>query len=279
MKAVTAYRLSEDNNKFFDGIGDQMNTYLERNEFKPCQKLEIYSHGFIKTPSNEFCTSVMGSHHFIYQRQDKILPASVINDFVKDKIESIFDLEGRKVGRKERKDIKDELMFELLPKAFTKKIQVPCFIKGDKIFIGCSSTKRAEEICSLVRDSMGNLPILPLERISLDELAKSYEEGDIIPLDKIKLVQAKGGATSSHKHIPVFSDEVRTAFDAGMSVEEIAIEYKENFSATYTTSRQLKSLKLSDEIKFEAQDGCETEADLWQATQIILSDVIGEFYG
>ena len=54
------------------------------------------------------------------KRQEKVLPAAVINEFLNEKVEAIQDAEGRTVGRKERQSLKDDVMMELLPKAFTR---------------------------------------------------------------------------------------------------------------------------------------------------------------
>ena len=171
MKSITAYQLSEDKKDFFDKIsgdlGADLNEYFKRAEFNPCQKLQHYSCGFIKNQNGELCTTLMGAHHFVFQREDKILPASVVNDFVNDKIEEISNGEARRVSRAEKRGIKDEVICLLLPKAFTKRTQVECIIKGDKLFIGSATTKMAEQVCSTIRDALGNLPVIPLEPINL----------------------------------------------------------------------------------------------------------------
>ena len=63
-----------------------------------------------------------------------------------------------------------------------------------------------------------------------------------------------------------------------MVVDQVAIEYKDSFAATYNTNRQLRSFKLSDDLKDKAQDGAEKMPEVWQATRIILADVLSEFY-
>jgi len=276
MKSVTVYQIEESKQGDVEGI--DFDQAFESLKFTPCGNLDLRRDGFIETPCGELATRLMGATHFVYQREDKILPASVIKDHVEEKIKVIFDQEGRRVSRKERGGIKDEIIFELLPRAFTRKSQVPCFIAGGKIFIGTSSANRAEEIISKVREALGSFPCLPIERVNLDELARNGEDGKIIAQEKIKLVQVKGEATSTNKHLPVDSAEITALMDSGMSVEEIGILYDDKFSATYTAGRVLKSFKLSDDIKDQASDGCETTAELWQNTQVLIAGALGDFY-
>lgn len=252
---------------------------FEQCKFEPCGKLDVSRSGFINTPCNELVTELMGAAHFVFQREDKILPASVVKDHLDQRCNDIAEREGRRVSRKEREGIKDEIIFELLAKAFTKKTQVPCFIKDGKVFVGVSTAKRAEEVISKIREALGSFPVLPLESVDLDQLARNGEHGKITAQDKIKLVQVKGCATSTNKHLAVDSAEITALMDSGMSVEEIGICYDDKFSATYTKARTLKSFKLADDVKEEATCEAETVAELWQNTQVLIAGVLVEFYG
>ena len=51
------------------------------------------------------------------RREDKVLPASVIRDFVELKVAEIEDKELRKVGRKEKLALKEQITDDLLPRA------------------------------------------------------------------------------------------------------------------------------------------------------------------
>ncbi|MFH7376134.1 recombination-associated protein RdgC, partial [Pseudomonas syringae pv. tagetis] len=60
--------------------------------------------------------------------EDKILPAAVVNDLLERKLEEIEEKEGRRPGGRERKRMKDDLLHELLPRAFVKSSRNDAFI-------------------------------------------------------------------------------------------------------------------------------------------------------
>ena len=56
--------------------------------------------------------------------EDKILPSSVVNDALGKKIAEYENKEGRKLGGKARKRLKEDLVHELLPRAFVKPMRL-----------------------------------------------------------------------------------------------------------------------------------------------------------
>ena len=145
MKRITAYRLVSDKSDFFKDI--DLEPYLKNRLFEPVQKIEYKSVGFVNTPAGELVSKIMGRHHFSVQYEERILPPAVVKAEVEDRIEKSGAMY---VGRKERRHIRDEVIFDFLPKSFTKKNKVDCFISGDMFFVAASSNQ-AEYICSALR--------------------------------------------------------------------------------------------------------------------------------
>jgi recombination associated protein RdgC len=54
------------------------------------------------------------------QREQRLLPGSVVTERVDELAEQIEHQTGRKPGKKARKDLKEQAAHELLPRAFTK---------------------------------------------------------------------------------------------------------------------------------------------------------------
>lgn len=51
----------------------------------------------------------------------KLLPASVVKQFADDRAKLIEENEGRKVGRKEMRELREAMTIELLPRAFIRR--------------------------------------------------------------------------------------------------------------------------------------------------------------
>ncbi len=80
-----------------------------------------------------------------------------------DRIESleqkkIANLKGRKT------DIKDDVVMNLLPRAFSKNQHTALWIdtENNLVHVDAASSKRAEDALALLRKSLGSLPVVPL---------------------------------------------------------------------------------------------------------------------
>ena len=126
---------------------------LEKGQFKPCNSQELDSYGW---------TSPMGRHGenlhhsgsgFILlcaKKEERILPASVIRDFVMDRVNTIEDEQARKVRKKERDEIKDDVMMELTPKAFTRSSLTYGLLAPEQgyLLVDAGSAKTSDHLCN-----------------------------------------------------------------------------------------------------------------------------------
>ena len=93
---------------------------------KPVGPLELSSRGFI-TPlgqhGDQCCQRQDAALWLAIGGEDKLLPGAVVNDLLQKKLASIEEKEGRKPGGRTRKRLKDELITELLPRAFVRPVR------------------------------------------------------------------------------------------------------------------------------------------------------------
>jgi recombination associated protein RdgC len=142
---------------------------LGEHRSEPCQRLESARYGFVSpfsgSPDGVLVHSAAGHMLFTFQIEEKVLPSSVVRDAVQEKVEAIQTEEGRTVFRKERAQIKDEVMLDLLPRAFTKKTHINAFITASRkyLVINTASHPKAEDLMSWLRTALGTLPALPLK--------------------------------------------------------------------------------------------------------------------
>ena len=88
--------------------------------------------------------------------------------------------EGRKVTRKEKTALKEQVTENLLPRAFVRsqKIDLWWDIRGQMIGINASSRTRAEDILDLLRETLGSLKVTPLSSQTLPIRAMTTWLGD-----------------------------------------------------------------------------------------------------
>ncbi|RYZ86873.1 MAG: recombination-associated protein RdgC, partial [Moraxellaceae bacterium] len=92
---------------------------LEALAFKPCGNLDPMRYGFVPPLGRngvELVHVTDGNLMVCAKKQEKIVPGGVVKDALEEKISEI-KTQGRSVGRKERQELKDEILFSLLPRA------------------------------------------------------------------------------------------------------------------------------------------------------------------
>ena len=96
------------------------------------------------------------------KREEKLLPATVVREQLEEKIAVIEAEQDRKVYRKERLSLKDEIVQDCLPRAFTRSAHIYAYIdvKANWIFVDAASAARAEELLNVLRECIGSFPVL-----------------------------------------------------------------------------------------------------------------------
>lgn len=86
------------------------------------------------------------------QFNERILPGKVRDEFLAERLKQFEDREGRKMNKKDYAVLKEEVEFELLPKAFIRRSQVPVlfFCRQRMVMICTSSAKRAGDAAAML---------------------------------------------------------------------------------------------------------------------------------
>jgi recombination associated protein RdgC len=121
---------------------------------------EPYEYGSYKKMVNE----VHGYNFFKLNIQDKLIPAAVVDREVSKRVKKIEKEQDRKVGKKERTSIKDEVIFEFLPKAFVVESSIEAFIDIENrlLVVDTSSASKADLLVSFLRKTFGSLDCFPI---------------------------------------------------------------------------------------------------------------------
>lgn len=259
-KNLRLYRLNEP----FKHSPEALNDMLSAHMFAPCGKLDVMRQGFVPPlgrHSELLVHAIPGYTMVSLKRQEKILPAGVVKEALEERVQQISEKEGRRVTRKERDGMKDELVFELLPKAFVKNAVDYAYFAHQQqyIVLNCGSASRAEALLSKLREAIGSLPCVPVSAKSpvpsvltrwLTEAPDSgFELGD-----ECELRAAKDERVVRCKKQDLTADEVLNHIQAGMTVNKLAVDWQEAVSCVIDEELAIKRLRFSDEIKEKAGD-------------------------
>lgn len=94
--------------------------------------------------------SVGGELLLKLQIETKTVPAQALREVVDEKVKALEDQTGRKVGRKQKKELQQDAELELLPKAFPKRVAILGWIDRTNglLIVDTVSQSKADEFVS-----------------------------------------------------------------------------------------------------------------------------------
>ncbi|MGQ0619722.1 MAG: recombination-associated protein RdgC [Panacagrimonas sp.] len=132
----------------------------------PCTGLTAQSQGWVAPRDGAALVCSQGRQLlFALSVETKLLPSSVVKDATLAKAAQIETRMGFKPGKKQMREIKEQVTAELLPRAFSKRRMTRAWIDATAgwLIVDSSSAKRAEELATLLRETLGELSIEPLD--------------------------------------------------------------------------------------------------------------------
>lgn len=262
---LLVYRLTQDIP--FDA--EALETALLAKPARSCASQELSTYGFIapfgKGPDAPL---VHASGDFLLiaaRKEERILPGSVVRDALKDKVDEIEAEQMRKVYKKERDQLKDDIVQTFLPRAFIRKSATFAAIapKQGLILVDSASAKRAEDLLSTLREAIGSLPVRPLTvkiapSATLTDWVKVQQAApDFHVLDECELRDThEDGGVVRCKRQDLTSDEIQLHMSSGKQVTQLSLAWQDKLSFVLDDKLVVKRLRFEDLLQDQAeQDG------------------------
>lgn len=239
----------------------ELSRRLSRRPFQPCRPNQPVSSGWVAALSDDATDFVhkSGDYWLIrLQRDERLLPASVIRSEVNSRIQEIQTGQGRPVKRKERLDIADEVTQDLMPRAFTKSQHLEALINDREgwVWVNTASAARAEELLSLLREALGNLPVVipdtqksPVVVMSQWLLNGGLPEGLSLGGDvDLEDPQEEGGVVRV-RGMYLESDEIRRHIESGKQAVRLALSWQDQVDFVVDKDLSLRRIRFGDELK------------------------------
>ncbi|MFT6287530.1 MAG: recombination associated protein RdgC [Alcanivorax sp.] len=261
-KNVRAYRLTQP----FTQTPEQLSEQLQQREFAPCTPSQPMSMGWVPPVGGEEAALVHaagGRFLLKLKREEKLLPSTVVREQLEERVTEIEQQEARKVYRKERLDLKDEIIQDCLPRAFSRSSAVHAYIdiRAKWIFVDSASASRAEELLNLMRDCIGTFPVVlpqvnnaPLTSMTNWLLHSDMPEGFELGTECELRELGEDGGVVRCRGVDLLSEEVETHLHAGKQVARLALHWDERLSLILAEDLCLRRLKFADELMKENED-------------------------
>ena len=240
---------------------NELSQRLSRRPFQPCRPSQAVSSGWVAALSDEASDFVHKSGEYWLirlRREERLLPPSVIRSEVNARIEEIQTGQGRRVQRKERLDITDEVTQDLMPRAFTRSQHLEALINDREgwVWISTSSASRAEEMLSLLREGLGNLQVTIPDTQKSPSIIMSHwllngglPEGMTLGGDvDLEDPREEGGVVRARGML-LESDEIRRHVDSGKHVVRLSLDWEGQVDFVIDKDLSIRRLRFSDELR------------------------------
>jgi len=236
----------------------QLDTLLAEVPLKPVGPLELSSRGFVSPFGRndpELSHRIGDAVWVTVGGEDKLLPSAVVNDLLGKKLAEIEQKEGRKPGGRTRKRIKEDLVHELLPRAFVRPVRSDAMLDLEHGFIAVDSASRksAEAVVSEIRGAMGSFPAMPLNaEVAPRSILTGWIAGEDLPEglalgEECELKDAMdGGAVVKCQNQELQGEEIAKHLEAGKQVTRLALTLDDHLSFVLGEDLVIRKLKFLD---------------------------------
>ncbi|TRX57322.1 recombination-associated protein RdgC [Thalassomonas sp. M1454] len=244
---------------------EELETALQEHVFAPCGKTEMSRFGF---------SSALGKHgdRLVHQangcmvmnarKEEKILPASVVKEQLEEKISQLEHEHSRKATKKEKEQFKEDITFELLPRAFTRTSDIQAYICPEEniIVVNTSARGKAEDFLALLRKCLGSLPVTSFVPDAGAEtimtswlLEQTLPESYTIGFEGELKAMGDDAAVLRCKNQDLLSDEI-LAHLGEKQVVKIAFDWDQTLSCVLCDDLSVKRVKFHDSVYEQNED-------------------------
>ncbi len=254
----------------FTTTNEELHALLHEQAFTPLGSTELRHFGWTNSlgKGSNLTTESNGNVLICARSEEKVLPAPVIKDAVDERIEQLESEQGRGATKKEKEQFKEDVIFELLPRAFNRITDTHAYINVESniIVVNTSSRGKAEDLLALLRKTLGTLPVT---NITPDESPDEIMTNWVIDANRFDGVLGEKftvgmeahfnslgdqSASAVVKNQDLACDEVKAHLDADQYVTKIALEYDESMSFMLNDDLSIKRIKFFDVIVEQNDD-------------------------
>lgn len=259
-KNVTIYRIAPG----WDATLESMEAALDAARFVPCSASQDKSVGWAEPRGEEhgpLVESVAGQRILKLVIETKAVPGSVVKEKAQEAADHIEATTGRKPGKKETKELREDALQALLPQAFPRRGSVWVWFdmtNGLLVTDAGSQGKNDEVVTALVR-AFDGLAITLLQTamtpqtamtqwLATTEPENDWPEGFNVEREcELKSADEEKSAVKFTRH-HLLTDEVRKHLSEGKLPTRLALSWEGRIGFTLTESMQLKKLAFLEGV-------------------------------
>lgn len=250
--------------KPFTTSPEELDAGLHNRAFLPVPRQQPFSSGWVSPLGIEDAPLVHATNGFMMiclRREERVVPAAAVRETLELRAKEIEEKTGRKVRGKARTELRDTVILEMLPRAFTRSRHTFAYIdpRDGWLVVDAATAAKAEEVTAALREALGTLPIAPLAvtespgAVMTTWVATGKTPASFSIENECDLCEpGEGGAVIRVRKHDLDADEIRAHVEAGMRVTRLALGYDQRLRFVLDEQLNVKRLKFLDLIQEEA---------------------------
>lgn len=266
----------------FKHQASEIHQRLEAFAFQSCLPSMPSSMGWVSPLDDEdgpLTRGINGCFMIALQIEDKILPASVVNQTLKDKIKQIELNEARKVRQKEKMSFKDEVTQTLLTRAFTKFTTLYAYIdtRYQWLILNSISPAKTELFLSMFQKAFGECleemdiikpSALLTHWLKTQDYPKEFSVGKACvlqdPEQQNRIVRCQ--------QQDLFTSGVQTIFKEGFDVIQMELCWQDRIRFVLADDFSLRGVGLQEDDINEMKETYESKHERFDADLVLMSE-------
>ena len=273
-KNALVYRIAADSRPEMASLEER----LQAAAFAPCGASQPESVGWVPPRGVKhglLLESVGGQWVLQLCTETKPVPSQAVKTELEARLDKIEAETGRRPKGKIAKELKEQIVHELLPRAFAKRSRTPVWISPADgwVVVGATATKKADAVVTrLVELLGGSFKLVPLQtqqspaRAMADWLvAQEAPAGFTIDREcELKQPDSEKAAVRYTRHA-LEIDEVGRHIGEGKQPTQLALTFDGRVSFVLTEALSLKKIKLADELLEAAENQTTSKEEAFDA--------------
>ncbi|HYC42199.1 MAG TPA: recombination-associated protein RdgC [Noviherbaspirillum sp.] len=248
---------------------EQLEAALAPQTFAPCSSLDMQTQGWVSPRDNGMLVHTVNRQMLLQLgTEKKLLPSTVINQVTKARAAELEEQQGFKPGRKQMKELKEQVTDELLPRAFSIQRSTRVWIDpvNGWLVIDAAGAAKADEVFKMLLKSLESLPfaLLRTERSPLSAMtdwlaADEAPAGFTVDQDTELRSTGEGKATVRYVRHTLEPDDVRRHIAGGKQCTRLAMTWADRVSFVLTETLAVKRVAPLDVLKENADSSTQNE--------------------
>lgn len=275
-KNLTVYRVGPQWQASLEQLEDSLSAAC----FAPCGATQPQSLGWVPPRGVEqgpLVESVGGQWLMALMVERKALPSAVVKRRTDELAQQVEQTTGRKPGKKQTKELKEQAILELLPMAFSKRATLKVWLDAKQrlLMIDASSPARAGEVVTQLIKACDSLALAPLQTaesaaVVMSDWLQSGEPPAVFSVDRECELKSEDEMKSVVRYArhPLDIDEVRQHITTGKRPTRLALTWQSRVSFVLTATGQIKKIDFLD-VVFEGRVRTDRDDDTFDADAAI----------